>query len=207
MAEKLDLIKELKDLYRPPVREPVLVKVPELPFLMVDGEGDPNTSPDYAQCLQALFSTSYGIKFMVKRGPQGIDYRVMPLEGLWWSEDMADFTQGRREGWKWTMMIAQPLLVTTELLDRAVAEAAGKRDLPALERIRLECFEEGLSAQIMHLGPYSAERPTIGALHAFIADQGYALGGKHHEIYVGDPRRTAPERLRTIVRQPVRPRT
>jgi hypothetical protein len=204
MMEKLDLMRDLGDLYRPSPREPALVKVPELLFLMVDGQGDPNTSPGYAHCLEALYAASYGIKFLVKRGPQGSDFRVMPLEGLWWSDDMTDFTEGRRDTWKWTMMIAQPSLVTAELLDRAVGETARKKDLPTLDRVRLERFEEGLSAQIMHLGPYSAERPTIEKLHAFVADQGYALTGKHHEIYLGDPRRAAPERLRTIVRHPVR---
>jgi hypothetical protein len=172
-------------------------------FLMVDGTGDPNTSPEYAQALEALYAASYGAKFKVKRAPGGVDYKVMPLEGLWWSDDMAAFLEGKREDWRWMMMIAQPPVVSTIIIDEAVAEAGRKKDLPALARIRFEPFEEGLCAQIMHVGPYSAEGPTIEKLHAFIAEQGYSRRGKHHEIYLGDPRRAAPERLKTVVRQPV----
>lgn len=203
MVPKLDLVKELQDLYRPSVKEPTLVDVPEMSFLMVDGQGDPNTSPEYAQALNALFAVSYGVKFMVKSG--GVDFKVMPLEGLWWSDRMSDFTQGWREGWKWTMMIAQPPVVTAGLVGEAIAESARKKDLPALDRLALERFDEDLCSQIMHVGPYSAEGPTIERLHTFIVEQGCTLSGKHHEIYLGDPRRTAPERLKTVVRQPVAP--
>jgi hypothetical protein len=201
--QKLDLVKEFGDLYRPPAQQPVLVQVPQLAFVMIDGAGDPNTSPEYVQAVEALYAVSYGAKFAAKRGSEPVDYRVLPLEGLWWSEDMADFPEGRRDAWSWTMLIAQPPVVTATLLGQAVAEAGRKKDLPALGRLRFERFTEGLCAQIMHVGPYSAEGPTIQKLHAFIAEQGYALRGKHHEIYLGDPRRTAPERLRTVIRQPV----
>jgi len=202
MVHKLDLVKERRELYRPSVREPTMVEVPQMSFLMVDGQGDPNTSPEYAQTLNALYAVSYAVKFTVKRSG-GVDFKVMPLEGLWWSDRMSDFTQGRREGWKWTMMIAQPPLVSDDLIDQAIAESARKRDLPALDRLVFQGFDEGLCAQIMHVGPYSAEGPTIERLHDFIAEQGYSRSGKHHEIYLGDPRRTAPERLKTIIRQPV----
>lgn len=201
---KLDLVKERRDLYRPSVKEPTFVDVPEMSFLMVDGQGDPNTSPEYAQALNGLFAVSYRVKFMVKRSG-GVDFKVMPLEGLWWSDRMSDFTQGRREGWKWTMMIAQPPVVTAGLVGEAIEESARMKDLPALDRLALERFDEGLCSQIMHVGPYSAEGPTIERLHTFIVEQGYSLSGKHHEIYLGDPRRTAPERLKTVVRQPVAP--
>ena len=201
---KLDLVKESRDLYRPSVKEPTLVDVPEMSFLMVDGQGDPNTSPEYAQALNALYAVSYGVKFTVKRSGS-VDFKVMPLEGLWWSDRMSDFTQGRREGWKWTMMIAQPPVVTAGLVGETIAESARKKDLPALDRLVFQRFDEGLCAQIMHVGPYSAEGPTIERLHTFIVEQGYSLSGKHHEIYLGDPRRTAPERLKTVVRQPVAP--
>jgi hypothetical protein len=204
MARKIDLVKDLPDLYRPPAREPVLVKVPEMTFLMIDGSGDPNNSSGYQQAVEALYAVSYTAKFRLKRGPEGIDLKVMPLEGLWWSADVTVFLEGWREAWQWTMMIAQPDVVTPALIDEAVAEAGRKKDLPALGKARLERFEEGLCAQILHVGPYSAEGPTIERLHAFIAEQGQALRGKHHEIYLGDPRRTRPERLRTILRQPVR---
>jgi hypothetical protein len=139
----------------------------------------------------------------VKRGPEGVDYKVPPLEGLWWSDDMMDFRRGRRATWRWTMMIPQPPVVTVAFIDKAVAEAGRKKDLPALAKLRYERFEEGLCAQVMHVGQYSEERPTIERLHAFITQRSFVRRGKHHEIYLGDPRRTAPERLRTIIRQPV----
>ncbi|HVF08881.1 MAG TPA: GyrI-like domain-containing protein [Actinomycetota bacterium] len=194
-------MQERRDLYRPSVKEPVLVDVPEMSFLMVDGQGDPNTTPEYAEALNALYAVSYGVKFAVKRSGSA-DFKVMPLEGLWWSDRMSDFTQGRREGWKWTMMIAQPAVVTEDLVGEAT-ESARKKDLPALDGLVFQRFHEGLCAQIMHVGPYSAEGPTIERLHDFIVEQGFSLGGKHHEIYLGDPRRSAPERLKTVIRQPV----
>ena len=200
--EKLDLLKDLKTIYRPPAT-PVLVDPPEFNVLMVDGSGDPNTSQDYQAAVEALYAVSYTIKFAVKRGELGVDYKVLPLEGLWWTEDMADFSVDRKNEWSWTMMIAQPPLVTAEMVERAVAEAGRKKALPALPMLRYEPFCEGLSAQVMHIGPYLAEGPTVAKLHAFIAEQGYRLTGKHHEIYVGDPRRAAPERLKTVLRQPV----
>jgi hypothetical protein len=196
-------MKDLRDLYRPPAREPVLVDVPEMAFLMIDGSGDPNTSPEYRRAVEALYAVSYTAKFSLKRGPESIDFKVMPLEGLWWSEDMAVFLEGRKDAWRWTMMITQPDVVTPAHIEEAIAEAGRKKNLPALGKVRLERFDEGLCAQIMHVGPYTAERPTIERLHAFIAEQDRAPRGKHHEIYLGDPRRAAPERLRTIVRQPV----
>jgi hypothetical protein len=199
----LDLLKELKDLYTPRGDDAVLVDVPEMRFLMVDGAGDPNTSPDYQAAVETLYTVSYTLKFSVKRGDIGVDHKVMPLEGLWWTDDMVDFSIERKHDWKWTMMIAQPSLVSAELVDHAIAEAGRKKDLPALRRIRFEPFAEGLSAQIKHVGPYASEGPTIEKLHAFIAERGYARVGKHHEIYLGNPRRTAPEWLTTIVRQPI----
>lgn len=185
--------------------EPALVDVPELPFLMIDGTGDPNTDPGYAAALQALYATAYAVHFALKRGPAGIDAPVMPLEGLWWVPDMALFDVADKGAWHWTLMIVQPGQVTAELADRARAGAAARKPGLPVDRVRLDRFAEGLSAQVLHRGPYSAEGPTVARLHRFIADRGYALTGKHHEIYLGDPRRSAPEKLRTIVRQPVAP--
>ncbi len=199
---KLDLLKEFKDLYRPPTDQPVLVDVPELPYVMIDGQGDPNTSADYRASIEALYSASYTLKFTIKR-EAGIDYKVMPLEGLWWTDDPDDLVSERKDRYRWTMMIAQPLVVTAELVAGAVEDAARRKDLPALAEIRFEAIREGLSAQIMHVGPYSGERSTIEKLQAFIAENGYVPREKHHEIYLGDPRRTAPERLKTVIRQPV----
>jgi hypothetical protein len=202
-ATKLDLRREFKALYGPPAGRPVLVEVPELSFLMVDGRGDPNVSQDYRDAVQALFAVSYAVKFAVKRAAGGVDYRVMPLEGLWWVDDMSRFTVDDKASWQWTALIAQPDLVTDELVQQAAATATAKRPLPAAGRVRLERFCEGRAAQVLHRGPFSAEGPTIARLHGFIDQQGLRRRGKHHEIYLTDPSRTAPQRLKTAIRQPV----
>lgn len=199
---KVDFKRELKELYAA-ARTPAMVEVPELTFLMVDGHGDPNASPEYGEACEALFSVSYSARFALK-GLGVLEYGVMPLEGLWWVPDMSTFSIEDKSAWDWTMMTMQPDQVTPELLEEAMAKVAAKRSLPALERLRLERFAEGRAAQVLHIGPYSAEGPTNAGLHAFIAEQGYQRAGKHHEIYLGDPRRSAPERLKTILRQPVR---
>ena len=201
-ATKIDPAREFKEFYTAG-RAPKLVDVPAFPLLMIDGHGDPNVSAQYAQAIEALYSVSYTLKFALKRGPRQLDYRVMPLEGLWWVPDMTQFSLVRKSDWDWTMMIRQPDEVDEDLLGDAVRTASAKKDLPALPLLRLERFTEGLAAQIMHIGPYAAEGPTIQQLHTFIAEQGYERAGKHHEIYLGDPRRSAPEKLKTVVRQPV----
>ncbi|WP_353510747.1 GyrI-like domain-containing protein [Intrasporangium sp.] len=200
--EKIDLKRELREYYAPK-RNPTVVDVPELAFLMVDGHGDPNTSAEYRDAVSAIFSVSYAARFALKRAGV-IDYGVMPLEGLWWVPDMATFSTADKSEWDWTMMILQPSEVTEAVLAEAKVSAAAKRSLPALDRLRLERFAEGAAAQVLHVGPYSAEGPTITALHDFIGEQGRELAGKHHEIYLGDPARSAPERLKTIIRQPMR---
>jgi hypothetical protein len=172
-ATKLDLRRELKALYGPPVGRPVLIDVPELSFLMVDGQGDPNLSQDYRDAVQALFAVSYAVKFAVKRAA-GIDYRVMPLEGLWWVDDMSTFTVDDKTSWKWTALIAQPDLVGEELVQQAAATAAAKRPLPAAGRVRLERFREGRAAQLLHRGPFSAEGPTSSGYTASSPTRGLA---------------------------------
>lgn len=199
---KVDLLKELGDLYKPPQNEPVLVKVPKLNFLAIDGEGDPNTSTGYRDSIQALFSASYAMKFIVKKN-EAIDFRVMPLEGLWWADSMDSFTSGRKSEWKWTSMIAQPDFLTEANLKSAIDRLKGK-EIPALSKLRFEAYEEGLSAQILYVGPFSDEGPTIKKLHDFIERAGHIKTGKHHEIYMSDVRRTAPSKLKTILRQPMR---
>jgi hypothetical protein len=199
----IDYKKELKYLYAPAAQAPALVEVPPLQFLMVDGQGDPNMAPEYATAVETLYALAYALKFMVKRGPAAIDYLVMPLEGLWWGAGIDWSDAGQRGGWQWSMMIMQPELVTAELFEQALAETHKKKPALSLGRARLQPYDEGPAAQIMHLGPYAAEGPTIARLHAFIEQQGRALRGKHHEIYLGDPRKTAPEKLRTVIRQPV----
>ena len=201
---KVDLRKDLKHLYNPSSKAFTVVDVPPLAFLMVDGHGDPNTGPAYQQAMEALYSVSYTVKFALK--PQGIDYAVMPLEGLWWMEDMAELCLTAKDRWDWTMMIAQPEWVTAELVERVRGQVARKKDLPALPALRLETYQEGLAAQILYFGAYEDEGPTIARLHAFIEAEGYERSGKHHEIYLGDPRRTPPEKLKTVIRQPMRRR-
>lgn len=198
---KIDLRKDLKHLYNPSRKDVTVVDVPPMSFLMIDGQGDPNTSPAYQQAMEALYATSYALKFALK--PQGVDYVVMPPEGLWWTDDMARLDLEAKGRWQWTVMIMQPKWVTADLVERVRQEVARKKDLPALPRMRFETYHEGLSVQIMYVGAYADEGPTIARLHAFAEAQGYQLRGKHHEIYLSDPRRTAPEKLRTIIRQPV----
>lgn len=191
-------------LYRASARTPDIVRVPEIGFVMIDGHGDPNTSSEYADAIQALYSLSYTLKFALKK-ELGLQYRVAPLEGLWWADDMAEFSQERKGDWSWTMMIAQPDEATPERFDVARMDVARKKNLPALRKSRLERFEEGPCAQVLYIGPFSDEGPTIARLHAFIRERGYSFEGsrqKHHEIYLSDPRRSVPEKWRTIIRQP-----
>jgi len=199
---KIDFKKQLKHLYNPSSKQVTVVDVPELNFLMIDGEGDPNTSEAYQDAIETLFAVSYALKFAIKRGESGIDFAVMPLEGLWWVEDMTQFSMENRDAWKWTAMIMQPAYVTQQLVEGAVKQVEKKKGLASLSDMRFAAFPEGTAAQIMYFGPYSEEAPTIDKIHGFIRDQGYRLRGKHHEIYLSDPRRTAPHKLKTIIRQP-----
>lgn len=199
---KLDMKKQLTHLYGPSANAVSVVDVPAMNYLAVDGRGDPNRAPEYAAAVEALFSLSYALKFAVKKGPHQVDYGVMPLEGLWWAEDMDAFSHGDRSAWQWTMMIMQPEMVTAELAAEQTSIVGSKKVLPSLTAVRFEAFTEGPSAQIMHVGPFSAEGPTIERLHRHIADSGHTLRGKHHEIYLTDIRRADPAKWRTIIRQP-----
>lgn len=201
---KIDYRKELSQLYNPTAKEVTLIDVPTMNFLMVDGAGDPNNSQQFQTAMEALFSISYTVKFMIKKS-SGIDYAVMPAEGLWWAEDMNDFDVERKDQWLWTLMIMQPEMVTGALITKAIDEVRRKKGpLAQLEQVRFKAYSEGKSVQIMHLGPFSAEGPTVARLHDFLAEQGFEPGGKHHEIYLSDFRKTAPERLKTVIRQPIR---
>ena len=202
--KKLDLKKELKHLYQTSAKEVVEVEVPTMNYLMVDGEGDPNTATVFAEAVEALFTVSYTLKFMVKKGALATDYGVMPLEGLWWADDMSKFGIEDKSNWKWTAMIAQPPFVTRAMLDAALAEVKNKKNPAALSQLRFEAFTEGKCAQILHIGPFSDEGPTIARLHKFIETNGGKLRGKHHEIYLSDIRKAAPEKWKTIIRQPLR---
>jgi hypothetical protein len=200
---KVDLKKQLGYLYNPSAKEVVIVDVPAMQFLMIDGIGDPNTAQDYQEALEALYGIAYTLKFLVKK-EQAIDYPVMAPEGLWWTPDMREFSLEHKEAWRWTMMIMQPEVVTVAYFERALEQVRRKKESSALAKLRLEPFHEGLAAQIMHLGPYATEASTIARLHAFIREQGCTFDGrvqKHHEIYLSDPRRAAPEKIRTVIRQ------
>lgn len=200
---KVDLRKELKQLYLPSAKAIAEVQVPAFTFLMVDGQGDPNNSADYTEAVEALFTVAYTAKFMMKKAPAGSrDYAVMPLEGLWWADDLAAFHNGDRASWRWTLMIMQPSFVPHEVLLTAIEQAGKKKKLPALPRLRIETFEEGRCAQILHVGPFTDEGPVIERLHAYIEARGH-LRGRHHEIYLTDIRRTDPSRWKTVIRQPM----
>ncbi len=200
--EKRDYKKVLQHLYKASAKQGCIVDVPEMNYLMIDGQGSPGTSEVYQKAVEALFVLSYTLKFMVKKGEMKIDYGVMPLEGLWWADDLSAFTEARRDEWKWTMMIMQPDIITADMVESARAQAIQKKGLASLSEVRFEAFTEGKSGQILHVGPFTTEGPTIEGLHRFIESEGYHLRDKHHEIYLTDIRRAAPEKWRTIIRQP-----
>lgn len=199
--DKIDLKGEFKSLYKPSAKEVVEIDVPLFNFLMVDGEGNPNTSRGYKEAIEALYSVSYTIKFALKR-ERALDYVVMPLEGLWWADDLTSFSRDEKDSWKWTMMIMQPPEASKLTAQSAIATVQEKKGLPGLKQIRFEQFREGRSAQTMHIGPFSTEGPTIQRVHDFISSRS-ALRGKHHEIYLSDIRKAAPEKWKTIIRQPM----
>lgn len=201
--EKIDFKKTLKHLYQPSFKEIVRVDVPEMNFLMVDGEGNPNNSKSFSDAIEALYSVSYTLKFMVKKGELGVDYGVLPLEALWWADDMSAFTTGDKDAWKWTIMVMQPEFITREMVKEAMEAVAKKKKPVSLPLVRFEAFKEGKAAQILYIGPFTEEGPTIEKVHRFIDDNGSHRVGKHHEIYLNDMRRVAPEKWKTIVRQPM----
>ena len=199
--ETIDFKKEYRELYTAPKDTPAIVDVPALQYLMVDGSGNPNTSARFPECMSGLYPLAYTLRFVIKAEEQ-VAYSVMPLQGLWWLPG-DDFDFSVKERWVWTLMIMQPDYVTEDRFEMARESAKKKEPLPVFDELRLEVYEEGLVAQIMHIGPYADEAPTIEKLHAFIHANGYSLRGKHHELYIGDPNRSAPEKLKTIVRQPI----
>ena len=201
--EKIDYKKKDKELFNPSAKEISEVEVPAFNFIMIDGKGDPGKPGEYSEAIEALYPVAYGIKFHIKK-TQGVDYGVMPLEGLWWAEDFGDYDpeKGNRDNWLWTAMIRQPEFVTKEIFEELLTLTKKKKNLPALEKIRFESYKEGKSAQMMHIGPYLAEAPNIMKIHEYIKSNGHKLSGKHHEIYLGDPRKSAPEKLKTVIRQP-----
>ena len=197
---KLDLRKALKSLYNPPTGEVELIRVPTLKYIMVDGVGDPGGEA-FQQAMGVIYNVAYTMKFSSKATLRK-DYNVMAPEGLWWMKG-GGFDAAKRDEWMWTLMSVQPDFVTSKLFSEAVKGVRQKKDPPGLEKARLESFAEGLCVQILHVGPYSAEPESIAKLEAYAKENGYRMAGKHHEIYLGDPRRAAPSKLRTIIRHPV----
>lgn len=199
--QKIDFKKVMKELYQPPTSKVVTVDVPAMNFLMIDGEGDPNNNQIYAEAVEVLFQVSYTLKFVVKKSDLAIDYGVMPLEGLWWTDDMADFSVDDKASWKWTMMIMQPDFVTEEMMKKTIWDVQKKKKPAAIAKLRFETFAEGKAAQIMHIGPFSEEGPNVAKVHKYIESNG-KLRGKHHEIYLSDIRRADPAKWKTVIRQP-----
>jgi len=199
--EKIDFKKQFKDFYGIGAGKMKIVDVPEMQFLTIDGKGDPNNSQSFQAAIECLYSVSYTLKFMVKKGELGIDYGVMPLEGQWYMEDNSQFSMERKQDWFWTIMIMQPDFITGQMVQDAIKAAGAKKDIEALPLLKIT---DGLAAQVLYTGPYSEEGPTILKLHEFIKEQGYELTGRHREIYLSDMRRTAPEKLKTIIRQPIK---
>ena len=200
--KKIDLKKELKYLYQPLAKEVVQVNVPSMNYLMVDGQGDPNNSQEFSDAVEALFAVAYAVKFMIKKGPLAIDYGVMPLEGLWWADDMSKFSIEDKSNWKWTLMIMQPDFVIKEMIESAISNVRKKKDPAVISKLRFEALSEGKCAQILHVGPFSEEGPTVDKVHEFIDSRGKRIG-KHHEIYLSDIRKADPAKWKTVIRQPM----
>jgi hypothetical protein len=202
--EKTDFKKELKHLYAPASKGFQIVDVPDLNFLKIDGHGDPNQAAEYADAVEALYAVSYRIKFLSKA--EGRDYVVPPLEGLWWAEDMDFFTSARdKSHWDWTMMIMTPDWVGPAMVEGALSDVSKNKQLPSLRKLRWEVYQEGLSVQILHLGSYDDEGPVLKQLHeVWMPENVYQFNGLHHEIYLSDPRRVEPAKLKTVLRQPIR---
>ena len=204
---KIDFKKTLSSLYSASSTKVSTIDVPSMNYLMIDGTGNPNDSQSFQDSVEALYSAAYTLKFLFhkKEKPEGFfEYVVPPLEGLWWMKGYKPFDMERKQDWLWTMMIMLPAFYSPHMVQRAVQAAMEKKQLPMLNEIRVEPFKEGTCAQLLHIGPYSDEGPTLERLHGFIIENGYMQHGKHHEIYLSDPRRGSPEKWQTILRQPIR---
>jgi len=206
--ETIDLRKQMKDLWSPPVGKVVLVTVPAMPYLVIEGVGNPSTSRAFQEAIQALYSAAYTMKFGAKFAGVA-EWKVTPLEALWWDtsgRDLsdADYAVTTPGEMAWKALLMQPAVVTGDMLEQAKAEVVRKKkDVPALTHVGLETWAEGLCVQTMHMGPYAGERATIDIMHAWMAANDYRVRGRHHELYLSDPNRTAPEKLKTILRLPV----
>jgi len=202
--KKIDYKKELKHLYKPSAKKIEFVEVPKMNYLMINGKGNPNTSIAFKNAVETLYAVSYAVKFLIKKGELQTDYKVMPLEGLWWVDDMREFDINNKDNWKWTAMIMQPEIVTKKHIETAIEQVKKKKSLEELLKIEFTSFQEGKSAQTLYIGPFEDEGPTIEKIHSFITENKYSLSGKHHEIYLSDIRKAKPEIWKTIIRQPVK---
>jgi hypothetical protein len=206
--EKLDYKKKYKNLYIPSTK-PVILTVPQMSFIMLDGKGDPNNNLDFEDSVEALYALSYGLKMLPKKGitPEGyVDYSVFPLEGLWWVSE-GEFSLTERDNWLWTIMIRQPEFVNEELFQAVKQQVMNKKANKKIGNARLEKFEEGLCVHMMHIGPYSTEPETVEIMESYLNEEGYRetfyKGGRHHEIYLSDPRKAKPESMKTVLRHPI----
>jgi len=206
VSEKVDFKRTLPG-YRAPRGRFAIVDVPDARYLMIDGHGDPDTAQEFTEALEALYPVAYALKFASK-GELGRDYVVPPLEGLWWADDMEAFTSARdKSRWEWTLLLMVPDWIDALMIARAVAAVREKGPRPRLDDVRCEVLSEGRCVQTLHVGSFDDEAAVLARMHhEFIPQSGLRMTGTHHEIYLSDPRRTAPERLRTILRQPVAPR-
>lgn len=205
---QIDLKQQYKHLYNPSAKQPAVVDVPRLSFARIDGQIEPDlapgTSPAFQAAVSALYGISYTLKFMLKKRPESpVDYPVMPLEAFWWT-DTGEYDLTQPGGWRWTAQILQPEVITSAVWGQGLAQLRKKRTEPAIDLLRLEEYDEGLSVQMMHLGPYKTEPETLAVMDAFQAAEGLAFRGPHHEIYLSDPLRTEPARMKTVLRHAVR---
>lgn len=200
---KTDFKKTLKIFYNPKPKQYEIIEIPKMNFLMIDGKGIPGTSQAYIESLAALYPLAYKLKFMAKAKDQ--DYVVPSLQALWWADDMNDFVAGNKHNWQWTLMLMQPKWIGPEMIEQARLDVAAKKNTPKqLQNVRFEAYNEGLVAQYLHIGSYDDEGPIVKYMHEeFIPSHGYKMINKHHEIYISDPRKVAPEKLKTILRQPI----
>lgn len=203
-TKKLDYKKNFPELYKPSAKKPSIIEVPEMNYFMIDGKGDPNQSTEYKLAIEALYAASYSLKMkIIKKKTPSKDYVVPPLEGLWYMPEMENWSMKEKEKWFWTMMIRIPDFITQQQIKKSMILLKETKNPIAFPKLRHEKYKEGKCAQILYFGSYNEEPETISKLHSYIEDQGYLLKGKHHEIYLNDPRRTKPEKLKTILRQPI----
>lgn len=201
--EKIDFKKKFKSYYSPKPGKPEIVMVPKMQFAMVDGRGDPNDSKEFQNAISALYSVVFGLKFSRKKAGREPDFSCGALEGLWWSDRGKPFEIGSKQDWLWTLMIWLPDFITSDEFRECVEATKLKKANPGLDKIHLGIREEELAVQIMHVGPYADEQPNVDKMLAYAAEKGYVQSGKHHEIYLGDPRRIEPDKLKTILRHPI----